>query len=363
MRALPVALTGLLLAACGTAPHRPSNPHSPVPAPLPAPSPSTSPSVPERSTPPPPPTNLDAIPEPVPRIEPRSTRGNPLSYEVFGKRYFLLPTAEGLQGTRRRLLVWAGFPRPPHLQRRALRHVCDDGRAQDAAHPLLRARHQPRQWPQHCRAHQRPRPLRGQPHHRSVVHRGLQAGHDPRRHHLRRGGSADARFAARSGARVDAATSACARSAPACSCRRAPSASPTMPCSWPRVLRAAGPRRCARAPARCRHPRCIACASVRLPMSPPSTCLPPSSPGWASPPCLSQNDPLVFPRSTAPDEEDLDRPAGHRRCQHRLRRRAQHSHAAAGCQPMATSWSTTTVAACSPSSAATNAWSPPASPS
>jgi rare lipoprotein A len=50
---------------------------------------------PERSTPPPPPANLEAIPDAVPRIEPRSTRGNPLSYEVFGKRYTLLATAEG----------------------------------------------------------------------------------------------------------------------------------------------------------------------------------------------------------------------------------------------------------------------------
>jgi rare lipoprotein A len=62
--------------------------------------------VPERSTPPPPPTNLDAIPEPVPRIEPRSTRGNPLSYEVFGKRYFLLPTAEGYR--ERGVASWYG---------------------------------------------------------------------------------------------------------------------------------------------------------------------------------------------------------------------------------------------------------------
>jgi rare lipoprotein A len=62
--------------------------------------------VPERSTPPPPPTNLDAIPEPVPRIEPRSTRGNPISYEVFGKRYFLLPTSEGYR--ERGVASWYG---------------------------------------------------------------------------------------------------------------------------------------------------------------------------------------------------------------------------------------------------------------
>jgi rare lipoprotein A len=102
-RALPVAVTALLLTACGSAPHRSSNPHSPVP---PAPGPAPAPSVPERGTPPPPPTNLDAIPEPVPRLEPRSMRGNPISYEVFGKRYFLLPTAEGYK--ERGVASWYG---------------------------------------------------------------------------------------------------------------------------------------------------------------------------------------------------------------------------------------------------------------
>ncbi len=46
------------------------------------------------------------FPTPVPRIEPRSTRGNPVSYEVFGKRYFLLPTAEGYK--ERGVASWYG---------------------------------------------------------------------------------------------------------------------------------------------------------------------------------------------------------------------------------------------------------------
>jgi rare lipoprotein A len=42
----------------------------------------------------------------VPRIEPRSTRGNPPTYEVFGKRYTLLATAEGYK--ERGVASWYG---------------------------------------------------------------------------------------------------------------------------------------------------------------------------------------------------------------------------------------------------------------
>jgi rare lipoprotein A len=43
----------------------------------------------------PPPISVEKIPEPVPRAEPRSARGNPPFYVVFGKRYFVLPKADG----------------------------------------------------------------------------------------------------------------------------------------------------------------------------------------------------------------------------------------------------------------------------
>jgi len=94
-----IALTlAFSLAACNGPPaRRESTPATPVPAPA---------AVPERTTPPPPPADLQSIPDPVPRVEPRSTRGNPVSYEVFGKRYFILATAEGYR--ERGVASWYG---------------------------------------------------------------------------------------------------------------------------------------------------------------------------------------------------------------------------------------------------------------
>jgi rare lipoprotein A len=102
MMRLAVALTSaLLLCACGAAPPRRGAPPA-------APSPASQPraSYDERSTPPPPPANLEAIPDAVPRSEPRSSRGNPVSYEVFGKRYFIAATAEGYK--ERGVASWYG---------------------------------------------------------------------------------------------------------------------------------------------------------------------------------------------------------------------------------------------------------------
>jgi peptidoglycan lytic transglycosylase len=86
MRLAGLALCGLLLAACSSTPRRSGGP--------------------ERSTPPPPPTSLDAIPDAVPRAETRSGRGNPVSYVVFGKRYFVLASAEGYK--ERGVASWYG---------------------------------------------------------------------------------------------------------------------------------------------------------------------------------------------------------------------------------------------------------------
>jgi rare lipoprotein A len=41
------------------------------------------------------PPDVLAIPDAVPRAEPRGTRGNPPFYEVFGKRYHVMKTSEG----------------------------------------------------------------------------------------------------------------------------------------------------------------------------------------------------------------------------------------------------------------------------
>ena len=47
-------------------------------------------------TPPlPPPGDIAAIPEPIPKPEPRSKKGNPPFYTVLGKRYFVMEKAEG----------------------------------------------------------------------------------------------------------------------------------------------------------------------------------------------------------------------------------------------------------------------------
>jgi rare lipoprotein A len=86
MRVACLALCALLLAACSSTPRRAG--------------------IPEHSRPPPAPANLDAIPDAVPREEPRSDRGNPVSYVVFGKRYFILPTARGYK--ERGVASWYG---------------------------------------------------------------------------------------------------------------------------------------------------------------------------------------------------------------------------------------------------------------
>ncbi len=45
------------------------------------------------------PANLEHLPDPVPRVEPKSARGNPRSYTVHGRTYFVMPEAEGYAET------------------------------------------------------------------------------------------------------------------------------------------------------------------------------------------------------------------------------------------------------------------------
>jgi rare lipoprotein A len=44
---------------------------------------------------PPPPANVDSLPDAIPRREPRSAHGNPPFYKVLGKRYVVLATGDG----------------------------------------------------------------------------------------------------------------------------------------------------------------------------------------------------------------------------------------------------------------------------
>lgn len=67
-------LGAAILAGCSTTDRRPSSTSVPVPSP---------------------PKDVAAIPDAVPRFEPRSKRGNPAFYEVMGKRYTVLASAEG----------------------------------------------------------------------------------------------------------------------------------------------------------------------------------------------------------------------------------------------------------------------------
>jgi rare lipoprotein A len=69
--------TGLLLSGCSTLASRPPLPPAPAP---------------EILAPP-----LQLPPDVIPRAEPRSRYGNPASYEVFGRRYFVLADASGFR--------------------------------------------------------------------------------------------------------------------------------------------------------------------------------------------------------------------------------------------------------------------------
>ncbi len=74
MKGLLLVLMAALLVGCATGGPRRSAPDGP---PLQAPA------------------NLAHLPDPVPRVEPKSRRGNPPSYVVHGRTYFVMPTAEG----------------------------------------------------------------------------------------------------------------------------------------------------------------------------------------------------------------------------------------------------------------------------
>ncbi|MGC1387580.1 MAG: hypothetical protein WA807_06185, partial [Steroidobacteraceae bacterium] len=83
------AVGSIALSGCFSAPQRarptpvPSTPTGAAPASSPAPAPAA----------PATPSQVLAVPDAIPRFEPRSPYGNPPFYDVFGKRYYVLPSS------------------------------------------------------------------------------------------------------------------------------------------------------------------------------------------------------------------------------------------------------------------------------
>jgi rare lipoprotein A len=84
VRLLALACSAVLLTACVGAPTRTVPPSKAPKAPT-----IEAPDVQAR------PPDITTVPDAVPRAEPKSARGNPAFYDVLGKRYFVLASAEG----------------------------------------------------------------------------------------------------------------------------------------------------------------------------------------------------------------------------------------------------------------------------
>ena len=196
-----------------------------------------------------------------------AARGNPVSYEVFGKRYYVLASAEGYK--ERGVASWYG---PDFHAKATSSGEPYDMYAMTAAHKTLPIPAYARvtnlsQRPQRGGAHQRSRAVRRQPHHRPVVHGRRKARHDARRHRLRGGGDHHAgRHRRRSHATLAPPPAADADGAAAVSCRPARSASQDNATQMAARLRAAGIDDVAIRPPDAGTQRCTACASVRSPM-------------------------------------------------------------------------------------------------
>jgi rare lipoprotein A len=79
--ALALALAAFVLSGCSVTRRPPAQPARTA--------------IPSGSNVPVPPPDVLSIPDAVPRVEPRGTRGNPPFYEVFGKRYYVMASSEG----------------------------------------------------------------------------------------------------------------------------------------------------------------------------------------------------------------------------------------------------------------------------
>jgi rare lipoprotein A len=91
-----LGLAAALLAACASTPHHKAAPPPPQEVP-PAPPAGSAPGAPR---------NPADVPDAVPRFEVRSKHGNPPFYDVLGKRYFVLSTADGY--VERGVASWYG---------------------------------------------------------------------------------------------------------------------------------------------------------------------------------------------------------------------------------------------------------------
>lgn len=96
LRPALAAMLALMLVACASHKPRPGAPGQPAPPPSYEP----------LDGPPTIPFDVESIPEPVPQAEPRSRYGNPAHYEVLGKRYAVMPSAEGY--VERGVASWYG---------------------------------------------------------------------------------------------------------------------------------------------------------------------------------------------------------------------------------------------------------------
>ena len=63
-----------------------------------------------------PPPDVSKIPEPVPKVEPRSQYGNKSPYTVLGESYRVLPEANGYVSSSSSLGPWRGEPGPETLR-------------------------------------------------------------------------------------------------------------------------------------------------------------------------------------------------------------------------------------------------------
>ena len=114
LRASLAIATTIVLAAChGVAPERPSPSAGTIVPPLPS-------------------SDVMAIPNAVPRVEPRSAYGNPPFYDVFGKRYFVRRHCSGYD--KRGVASWYG---PGFYEEQTSTHEPYDMYAMTAAHRTL----------------------------------------------------------------------------------------------------------------------------------------------------------------------------------------------------------------------------------